>query len=576
MSLPRLSTLFSVLTRRRHVPAFEWLSAHICGLRPGDKLILGFLGALIVASSLIALFALERSVLVRVPAHGGTLTEGIIGSPRFVNPLLALSDADRDLTALTYAGLMKVDGDGMLQLVLAESYSVSEDGKEYVFVIREDARFSDGTPVTADDVVFTIERAQDPALKSPELANWASIKADVVDARTVRFLLPKPYAPFLIDTTLGILPAHLWRNIPADEFPFSPLMTKPVGAGPFQIANVARGSDGSIKEIELKPFAKYVLGKPYLDRIRVKFFDDLQALQSAYKSGSIESAHGIASDTALRAPYSRVFGAFFNSDQNPAFARREVREALSLAVDRTRIVNDILGGYATALMGPVPPGSSVTQPALPEGNSVELAKAALTDGGWAQDPETGLWSNAKEKITLPSITLKTSNVPELKAIAAEIESDWEALGVPVEVELYEPGDLASDVIRPRAYEALLFGMVIGRDQDLYAFWDSGERQDPGLNIAAYANKTVDGLLDDARTELDPEAKQAALQRISDAIALDFPAAFTHAPDFLYAVPKSVYGVRLPQITSPSDRFNDVSTWYRESEYVWPFLVPASE
>ncbi|MBU2220650.1 peptide ABC transporter substrate-binding protein [Patescibacteria group bacterium] len=568
----RLSSLLTLLRTRQPIPWFETLSAHIRSLSYGDKLIVSVLGLLVLGSSLAGLYALERSLLVEVPAQGGSLTEGIVGSPRFVNPLLALSDADRDLTALTYAGLMGVDSDGSLIPVLAESYTVSEDGKEYLFTLRTSARFSDNTPVTAEDVVFTVEKAQDPTLKSPELANWANIKAEIVDARTVRFLLPKPYAPFLVDTTLGILPAHLWRNIPVDEFPFSPLMTEPVGAGPFQAMNIVRGKKGTITSYELRAFPKFVLGRPYLDRIVLRFYDTTETLASAYRRGVVESAYGINTPGALRVPYSRVFGAFFNADENPVFAQAEVREALSLAIDRRTLVSTALGGNATPLFGPVPPGSGITQPEIPVEDGVLLATELLEESGWEQDQETGVWENVKEKLILETLTLKTSNVPELKAVATSIESDWERLGIQTEIELYEPGDLASSVIRPRAYEILLFGMVIGRDQDLFAFWDSGERSDPGLNIAGYANRSVDTLLESARVELNPEIARADLQKLSDVIASEYPAAFTHTPDFLYAVPQSVQGIRLVQITAPADRFAAVHTWYRRSELVWPFFV----
>lgn len=527
------------------------------------------LGLIVLASVIAGLIALERTFLVTIPADGGSLTEGIVGKPRFVNPLLALTDADRDLVALTYAGLMGVNGDGNLAPVLAESYSVSEDGVQYTFVLREGAEFSDGTPVTADDVVFTVEKAQDPALRSPELANWANIRAEAVDSRTVLFTLPKPYAPFLADTTLGILPAGKWRNVPVDEFSFSPLMAEPIGAGPFEVARVERDKAGSVTAYDLKASDAYALGRPHLDRIRIRFYDDVVELQEAYERGSIESAYGIPVAGALRAPYSRVFGAFFNSDENPVFARLEVREALSLAVDRDRIVNDVLGGYATPLTGPVPPGSGIEQPPLPEGDGVVHAIEILEDEGWTRSEETGAWENEDEKLALPSVTLRTSNVPELKAIAASIEADWERLGIPTEVELYEPGDLASSVIRPRAYEVLLFGMVIGRDRDLFAFWDSGERSDPGLNVASYANRAVDLLLERVREERDPALASEDLQELSTLIADDYPAAFTHAPDFLYAIPNSVRGVRLPQIASPSDRYATVAQWYRNTEEVWP-------
>lgn len=546
--------------------------AFLASLTPGDRFIAAVLASLVVLSAAAGLIALERSFLVEIPARGGSLTEGIVGKPRFINPLLALSDADRDLTALTYAGLMGIDGDGNFVPVLAESYAVSEDGLRYTFLIRENARFSNGTPVTAGDVVFTVEKAQDPALRSPELANWANIRAEALDARTVEFTLPRPYAPFLADTTLGILPADLWRNVPIHEFSFSSRMIEPVGAGPFVVSRIDRARDGSITAYHLRASGSYALGRPHLDRITIRFYADAQKLAEAHARGQVESAYGIPADDALKAPYSRVFGAFFNSDENPVFARLEVRKALSLAVDRERIVRDLLGGYATALTGPVPAGSGIEPFAFPEGAGTARAEETLAAAGWAKDEETGIWRNAREGLALPSVTLKTSNVPELRAIAAEIERDWELLGVPTDVELYEPGDLAASVIRPRAYEALLFGMVIGRDRDLFAFWSSSERSDPGLNIAAYANREVDLLLERARQDRDPETASAALARVAALIAEEYPAAFTHTPEFLYAIPNSVRGVRLPQIAAPADRFATVASWYRNTEYVWPVFA----
>ncbi len=561
------------LHEKRSFGPFSKISRYVQSLSPGDKFIASILGGLVLIASITALFVFTRSLMVEVPAHGGTLTEGAIGTPRFVNPLLALSDADRDLTALTFAGLMGIGANGELVPVLASGYEVSPDGKVYTFTLREHAKFSDNTPVTADDVVFTVQKAQDGGLKSPEYSNWASIRAEVVDARTVRFTLPKPYAPFLADTTLGILPAHLWRNIPNDEFPFSPLMQRPVGAGPFKVTKIETNSEGSITGYDLKAHSGYALGRPYLAAIHMRFFETTTLLQGAYKSGRVESAYGIPVEDALRAPYSRVFGVFFNKKENPALGKIEVRKALSIAIDREHIVTDLLGGYATALIGPVSGGNGITPPPLPNPvTRIEDAKQLLTKYGWVYDETAGTWKNKAAKLSIDTITIRTSNVPELKVIAEAVQSDWQALGVPTALELYEPGDLTQEVIRPRAYAALLFGMVIGREQDLFAFWDSGEQADPGLNIASYSNTSVDALLEKARTENDLSKGRALTQSASDKIAAEYPAAFTHAPDFLYAIPKTLYGVNLPQIAAPADRFATVATWYKERAYVWPFLV----
>lgn len=543
------------------------LLRHVRSLSPGDRFIAAILTLLVLISLLVGARALQRQFLVEVPARGGTLVEGVVGSPRFVNPLLALTDADRDLAALTYAGLMRVNAEGDIVPSLAEGYTVSEDGREYVFTIRTDARFSDGSPVTAEDVVFTVERAQDPTLRSPEIANWANIRAEAVDARTVRFILPRPYAPFLADTTLGILPADHWRNIPSDEFSFSPLMQHPIGAGPYKVTRIDRARDGSISSYTLRANDTYLPHRPYLTTIRVRFYEDTLALLEAYEDEEVDSAYGIPVDTALSAPYSRVFGAFYNSEQEPALSDQAVREALSRAIDRDAIVTGILGGHATPLVGPVPPGSGITIPTPDPEDGIERAVEVLTDAGWERDAETGLWSDGED--TLETMVIRTSNVPELRAVASAIERDWDALGVPTDVEVFEPGDLALSVIRPRDYDVLLFGMVIGRDRDLYAFWDSGERSDPGLNVAQYANREVDALLESIREEQDQEVARAQLAEAAELIASEYPAAFTHAPNFLYAVPNSVHGIRLPQIAAPSDRFADVAEWYRNTERVWP-------
>lgn len=563
--------MLASLSRRRRIGFVEAFGRFVGRMPASDRAIAAVLALVFAFSCLLSLIALERTVLVEVPTRGGGLVEGEVGNPRFVNPLLALSDSDRDLATLTFAGLMG-EGPQGLRPVLAESYTISPDGKTYTFTLRKGIKFTDGTPITADDVVFTVEKAQDPALKSPELANWANIRAEAVDARTVRFTLPKAYGPFLEDTTLGILPSHIWKSVPSEQFPFDKRIAEPVGDGPFKVERVSRNRAGVITEYDLVANGSYALGRPYLDRMAFKFYASEEELATAYKDGRVDSAYGIAEPGAKTAPYSRVFGVFFNQSANKALSQLEVRKALSIAIDRSALTQDILGGYATPLMGPVPPGSGISEPSLPSGDRIAQAKQVLTDAGWTYDENAKAWTNAKAKLSLASISITTSNVPELKTLSASIEKDWEALGVATSLTYVDPAALVSSAIRPRSYEALFFGMVIGRDQDLFPFWDSSQKNDPGLNVAMYANKNVDALLEKARQETDPAAHANELQKISDAIAADYPAAFTHAPDFVYAVPKELQGVVLPQITSPADRFATVATWHLRTEWVWPFLV----
>ena len=538
-------------------------------LTPGDQAIAWFLTALTGIALLIGAAALVRSFQVPVPAEGGGFTEGVVGSPRFVNPLLAISETDRDLVALTYAGLMGHGADGSLVPVLAESYAVSGDGTVYTFTLRADAAFHDGTPVTADDVVFTVEKVQDPGLKSPMYANWANVRAEAADPRTVRFTLPEPYAPFLEDTTLGILPLHIWRNVTNEEFPFSPYATRPVGAGPFAVDRVRTDAEGVITRYSLSAFDEYALGRPYLDGISFRFFDDAVALRAALEDGTVDSAYGIARDGVHTAPYARVIGVFFNGTANPFLEDPLVREALSVAINRQALAEEVLGGYATPAVGPLPAGSAAAELPVPDPlTQLDDARALLEEAGWEFDIENVVWVKDGEELRM---TLTTSSVPELRTVAAHVQGNWQALGVPTEVEYFDPGVLMQNVIRPRTAGALLFGQVVGQDPDLYAFWASAGIEDPGLNITGFADEDVDGLLTLARAQSGDE-KRATLAEAERLIAEAHPAAFLYTPDFLYSAPRKVEDISLSEVSSPADRFRGVHAWHRYTEYVWPWFL----
>jgi peptide/nickel transport system substrate-binding protein len=552
------------------IPFVHSIALYVQGLSTSDRYITYILGIFVAITSLASLYALERSFLIEVPSYGGSLTEGIVGAPRFVNPLLAISDTDHDLAALTYAGLMGYDAQGNLVPILAQDYSVSDDGKTYTFTLREGETFSDGTPLTSDDVVYTIQKAQDPLLKSPVLSNWANIRVEATDVRTVTFILPSSYPSFLQNATLGILPARIWRTISDENFPFSPAMIVPVGAGPFQVSKITRDGSGEVTDYTLVPNGNFVLGKPYIGTMHFIVYGDRTALAAALKSRAVQSAYGVSQNTgALRAPYTQVFGVFFNASSEPLFKNIEVRQALSQAIDRRAIVENVLGGYGVSAYGPLPPTTLEQSTNTPFTTGIDAAKKTLTSKGWSFSTTTSTWTKAGQTL---AFTLKTANVPELKGTAASMQADWAKLGVAVTIEYSAPTDIAQSVIRPRNYGALLFGEVTGSTPDLYAFWHSSQVADPGLNIARYSDKSVDTLLEKAHSATDPLVRAGAVTQASALISAAFPAAFAYTPEFIYSIPSNLSGVHLGTMTRPSDRFNGVWTWHVRSELVWPFLI----
>lgn len=555
----------------------------------GRALFLFFAGMLVISSAAL-LYLLNAQFLVTVPAHGGSLTEGIIGTPRFINPVLDISDADRDLTQLVYSGLLRAEPNGDYSTDLADSYTISPDGRTYTFLLKKNATFHDGSPVTADDVVFTIAKTQDPELKSPERANWSGVTVEKIDQYTVQFTLKSPYAPFIENLTLGILPKHLWQDITDDEFPFSDLNTSPVGTGPFKVTGASRTSSGIPSSYTLSAFSRYALGRPFLNTMYFQFYQNETELAQALKSGDIEAAAGISPSTLaslpqlpeVHSPLNRVFAVFFNQNQSSILRNNDVRQALSDAVDRKDLVKKVLGGFGTPLTGPIPPSMLPNTPSIssvPQDPTSDLALAArneLLRSGWSVGPDGYLQkttgSGKKAQTTQLAFSLATGNVPELRAAAEYLRQTWEKVGVKVDVQVYSQGDLSQNVIRPRKYDALLFGEVIGRELDLFAFWSSSQRIDPGLNIALYANSTADSILQKLRETSDDTARQQLYVQFNTELQKDNPAVFLYAPDFVYSMPKDIHGLTLGLIETPSDRFLSVSKWHRETDRVWPLFA----
>lgn len=547
-----------------------------------EKALFVIFSIIFIFSSLSLLYKVNNSFLVQIPDYGGSLTEGIIGYPRFINPILSSSDIDKDLTTLVYSGLLKVDSKGTLSPDIAESYSVSDDGLTYTFKIRKDIYFHDGKKLTPDDIIFTIEKAQDTLLKSPREANWAGVKAEIIDEETVVFTLKQAYSPFIQNTTLGILPKHIWKDASIEEFPFSKYNTEPIGTGPYKVESITLTDSGIPKEYKLSAFNKYSLGKPYISTIHIKSYQNEKDIIDAYRNGDIESLHGISpkqipdldvkKEEVLLSTLPRMFGVFFNQNAAGVFLFKEVRQALDMAADKEAIVDEILGGYGKAINSPIPNhdyvSSSDVGTTSPETDRAEKAKEILTKAGWKQDAGGIFTKKDKTSTTRLSFSISTGNAPELKEAALLLQKQWQMIGAEVEVKIFEIGDLNQNVIKTRKYDALLFGTIVGKDMDLYPFWHSSNRNSPGLNIAMYTNVKVDKALENIRKTASPSEQKNNLDIIEKEIKNDIPAVFTYSPYFIYIVPEKIKNVNLGLLGSSAERFVDVSKWYIETSNVW--------
>lgn len=566
-----------------HIPHLNKIKNIVENFSLTEKVIFLIFSIVLLLSTLSLLWQINKNFLVEVPDYGGSLSEGVIGSPRFVNPLLATTDSDRDLTALVYSGLLKVSSEGELLPDMADSYTISDDGLVYTFILKKNLKFHDGVGITADDVVFTIEKAKDTILKSPRKANWDGVTVQKVDDLTVQFMLKQPYSPFIQNMTLGILPKHIWKNITSEEFPFSQYNIKAVGSGPYMIDSIKYTSGGLPSEYKLKAFDKYATGKAYITTLQIKSYANEKDILSAYNNGDIESVHGISADKAsslknsnninMVSPLPRVFGVFFNQNVAPVFANKEVRQALDMTVNKQEIINTVLGGFGEIANGPIPSKvrGGESEPFDTEAQ-LDKAKALLTANGWKQNSDGVFEKKDKKASTLLAFSISTGSAPELKLAAQILQQQWQKLGARVDVKIFDIGDLNQNVIRTRKYDALLFGEIIGRDMDLFPFWHSSERIDPGLNIAMYTNLKADKILESIRKTTDIDKQKDLYDDFNQEIKKDTPAIFLYSPYFIYNIPKKIHNVTLGQLTTPAERFGEIEDWYIETNNVWKIFT----
>lgn len=539
---------------------------------------------LIGAAIWFALSASQQHSTV-VATSGGTINEGIIGTPRFVNPVLATTRADQDVASLVYSGLLKIGADGTLENDIAESITQSEDGLSYNIILKNNIVFHDDVPLTADDVVYTIQLIQDPDLKSPLKGNWSDIVVEKVGDHELNVFLKKAYASFTENFTVGIMPSHAWSSLPIEQLPFSQLNTEPIGSGPFSITSSKLDTSGLISDYTLIAFRKNNTS-PKIDKLHLAFYQSEDDLLISLQENDIDSTAYVSPHNTesldseefqfIESALPRSFAIFFNQNRNKSLRDDAVREALTVSINRDEIIQKALFGHGIPITGP----TAFFQPELELDDSEDVSSSSaitltpteiLEEANWEKN-DLGLWEKEiDDELTVLSITLKTNNSDLFNSVANLVSGQWRELGVDVVIEQYEQTGLVQSVIRPRDFEALLFGIDMNRSYDLYQFWHSSQQEDPGLNIAQYANVQVDDLLEAVETETDNQIRKSTLTKASDIITKERPALFLFQPTVTYIVSNNISVAEMNNLGRLSDRFSKIEDWHTESDSLWTFF-----
>lgn len=638
-----------------------------------------------IFSILLILFSLSSVYLITdfyishteiKPALDGKISEGVIGQPRFINPVLAAAnDVDRDLTELVFAGLMTYDQQGQIVPDLAESYEIKENGKVWDVILRENLVFQDGSPLAADDVIFTIKTIQDPEYKSPLRPNWLGVETERLSDLKLRFRLKDPYPGFIETLTIKILPKKIWQEVAPESFSLTVFNLKPIGSGPYRITKILQEKNESarIQSLTLEVNPKYNGAMPNIKKITFVFFDNEADLAKAAKNKQIQSfVLSSLKDKELfenkgfisyNFDLPRYFSVFFNQKNSSALAQAEVRTAINYATNKKEIIDQALYGHGQVVDSPILPayfGFKEPGAAASYRFSLKKANEILNNAGFTVNSDTGIRQKTIDKklafefkstltkgsqgtevtelqkclakdseiypeaevngvfgnktkqavirfqekyaseILIPAeltsgngevkaltrkklneycfgpnqeninleISLVTVDDPTLLAVADILKQQWLNVGIDLKIKSYGFSQLSSEFLKPRNYESLLFGEVLGQVPDLFPFWYSLQKKDPGLNLSLYENNEADKLLESIRQTFDDDQRQIKLEQLQEIILKDTPALFLFQPDFIYLTSPLIKGVEAGPITDPSKRFVGIENWYVKTKRSW--------
>ena len=498
-----------------------------------------------------------------VPAYGGEYTEGFVGQPVYINPVIASSDVDKAIVRLVFSNL----GD------IADTIATSSDGRTWNVRLKEQLRWQDGSKLTSDDVIFTVQKIQDSESRSPLFDSWQGAGAQRISELEVQFSLINPYS-FFTETLkiLYILPKHIFSEVPPANWRLSDYNLKPVGSGPFKFDGYEKRPDGFITKYRLSPWETHAGGVPLIGSFDFMFFSQKPDILEAFNSGKIDGFAGLDPEQIadIKRPYETVrytmpsyYAAFLNQNKSIPLKDIEVRKALSTSLDRYAIIQTALEGFGTEAVGPIPKGTPYFLEFPEEDISSSTAIASdEPDSPGCKMGDGGIREKTVKNTKIPlELTIAVPQIEFLTRTSHLLVRTWGELGIKVNLSIFPIDDIGNSILKNRDYEILLFGNVLSKSYDLFSFWHSSQRFYPGLNLSLYNNKKADSLIESIRQVDDKKERESQFHELQKIIKADHPATFLYSPDFIYVSSKNLRGVDPRLIMETGDRFVGAQYWY---------------
>ncbi|MEK7478553.1 MAG: peptide ABC transporter substrate-binding protein [Patescibacteria group bacterium] len=530
-----------------------------------EKIFLYSAIAIFFISSLLWFGYFINKNTVSVPVESEAYAEGIVGQPKFINPIISNTDTDRDLSQIVYSDLTE----------LLDRYTVDSEGKTWNVFLKSDLLWSDDKPLTSDDVIFTIETIQDPETRSPLFTTWQGIIANRISELEIEFTLRNQYVFFLDNLKdLKIIPRHIFSSIPSSNLKLSNYNLEPVGSGPYKYTSYDLRNDGFITQYNFAINPNYAGKRAFIQKVSIKFFQGIEELIDSFNSRKIDGFGNLSHKniekikignklTELKMP--RYYAIFLNQNMSEALKEKAVRQALDMATNKNKLVGEVFNGKAEAVNQPIASTIQGYKDLGLASFSIEGAIEILEKEGWKINEETRIREKKLGKNTLKlELQLIVPQIQFLEDTAELIKTDWEKIGVKLDLIKLNPNDISGDVIKNRNYQALLFGNILKNNPDIFSFWHSSEKFYPGLNLSLFQNKKADESIERIRKEMNTEKMITEVGNLQEIITSENPAIFLFSPYYLYASIKNLGGLGEKSLVIPSDRFKNVNEWYLET------------
>lgn len=515
---------------------------------------------------------LDKYYLSTEPASGGTYREGIVGSFTNASPLFATSSVDASVSKLLFSGLFKVAPSGKVIGDLATGYSVDPSGKIYTVTLRENVRWHDGEPFKLEDVLFTYKLIKNPETRSPLLESWRGVSVKKIDERTVSFTVPNPLSSFPYAMTNGIVPMHLLEKVTPADLRSSPFNTiQPVGTGPFAFNTlevVGTDLESRQERIALTKNDDFYESNGGPNNVVLRSYRSEDTMLKDFEEQVIQSMVGLSfvpeeyvdheEVQLVSVPLTSAVMAFFNNS-SAALNDVKVRQALLQAVNIDEL-RALLQYSSVAVDSPFLKSHFSYDPAVVQHGYDEAAtQSLLKEAGWAKGEDGKL---AKDGKTM-KLRLVSQSLSEYAAITQKLQQIWAALGVEVEAILQPEEDIQSGAIARHDYDVLLYGISIGYDPDVFAYWHSSQADATSgarLNLSEYKNATADESLESGRTRIDEDLRKVKYKPFLDVWKADVPALAIYQPRFVMVVSGTFEGFENGQLSSATDRFYSIGQW----------------